>query len=278
MPSSRHAGGARDAARGGSHLPGALGPSGGVGPLRVSEAGSLPARPRGRARRGGDVARQGHAGALQRRPQHLQPQPALRPLVRPEARHAAADGPSAAPGHPQRGLVGPALQRVRDRGSRAGAPGEASLPGEARSRRARSRARSRRSWRRGSSIRAFAAVVSRPCCSTRASSPGSATICARRSSSSPACDPALRPVDLTDAQRDRLARAALELTRRSYRTRGITNDPKRSAALRAAGAPRTDVRHHVFGRDGRPCWDCGTRIRRIEAAGRRLYLCPRCQP
>lgn len=91
-------------------------------------------------------------------------------------------------------------------------------------------------------------------------------------------DPALRPVDLTDAQRDRLARAALELARRSYRTRGITNDPKRSAALRAAGAPRTDVRHHVFGRDGRPCWDCGRRIRRIEAAGRRLYLCPRCQP
>ncbi len=33
----------------------------------------------------------------------------------------------------------------------------------------------------------------------------------------------------------------------------------------------------VFGGDGKPCERCGTAIVRSEAAGRRLYACPRCQ-
>ncbi len=39
-------------------------------------------------------------------------------------------------------------------------------------------------------------------------------------------------------------------------------------------------RHWVYGRQGRPCLRCGTRIRRFKQGGpaRVAYVCPRCQP
>lgn len=36
--------------------------------------------------------------------------------------------------------------------------------------------------------------------------------------------------------------------------------------------------HRVYGRDGKPCVRCGSRIVRIVAAGRSSHVCPKCQP
>lgn len=88
--------------------------------------------------------------------------------------------------------------------------------------------------------------------------------------------PRLRPSDLDAAQRRRLARALLEVPRRSYRTRGI--QPARGMR----GDYLTDTpdrfRFQVFDREGLPCPRCGTPIVRETLAGRRMYACPACQP
>ncbi len=36
-------------------------------------------------------------------------------------------------------------------------------------------------------------------------------------------------------------------------------------------------RHRVYRREGKPCFRCGARIRRVIVAGRSSYFCPRCQ-
>lgn len=36
-------------------------------------------------------------------------------------------------------------------------------------------------------------------------------------------------------------------------------------------------RHRAYGREGKPCFRCGARIRRAVVAGRSSYFCPRCQ-
>ncbi|MBL8384107.1 MAG: endonuclease VIII [Burkholderiales bacterium] len=90
--------------------------------------------------------------------------------------------------------------------------------------------------------------------------------------------PQARPADLSDAQRLALARAALRLTRQSYRTGGVTNDPAVARRLKAAGWDFARYRHRVFERAGAPCHVCGTPIRRLDSGGRGLFLCERCQP
>jgi len=90
--------------------------------------------------------------------------------------------------------------------------------------------------------------------------------------------PLLRPRDCSSAQIAALARSVRDLPRRSYRTGGITNDSDRVKALRRAGRSRSEYRFLVFGRDGQPCYGCGSPIRRMAAAGRRAYFCPVCQP
>lgn len=89
--------------------------------------------------------------------------------------------------------------------------------------------------------------------------------------------PARRPADLDDAQRLALARAALDLTRQSYRTRGITNDVALAKRLKAEGWPFGRYRHWVFERAGDACHVCGTTVERHDTGGRGLFLCPRCQ-
>jgi endonuclease-8 len=76
----------------------------------------------------------------------------------------------------------------------------------------------------------------------------------------------------------RLARQIIIITRRAYRTGGITIDPMRTRALRARGWSFGRRRHFVFGREGQPCHVCGTTVQKAQVAGRRLYSCPRCQP
>jgi formamidopyrimidine-DNA glycosylase len=37
-------------------------------------------------------------------------------------------------------------------------------------------------------------------------------------------------------------------------------------------------RHRAYGREGKPCFRCGSLVRRVIVAGRSSYFCPRCQP
>jgi formamidopyrimidine-DNA glycosylase len=80
-------------------------------------------------------------------------------------------------------------------------------------------------------------------------------------------------VDLTPAERERLATATVHICQRAYATGGVTNDPEGVAAGKAAGLPRRAWRHFAFGRHGKPCPRCGSEIARVEFAGRRIYVC-----
>ncbi|MBE9179755.1 endonuclease VIII [Oculatella sp. LEGE 06141] len=88
--------------------------------------------------------------------------------------------------------------------------------------------------------------------------------------------PTLRPVDCDNEAIARLAEAAIAISRRSYETGGITNDPNLAAQLRQQGVRRQAYRHWVFNREGEPCFVCGTPIVK-DIAGRRYYYCPNCQ-
>lgn len=90
--------------------------------------------------------------------------------------------------------------------------------------------------------------------------------------------PAARPVDLAPAQLETLAHVALRMTRQSYRTRGITNDPALAKRLKAQGLAFGAYRHWVFDRNGAPCHACGHPILRVDFGSRGLYLCEHCQP
>lgn len=90
--------------------------------------------------------------------------------------------------------------------------------------------------------------------------------------------PAMRPIDCASSQITKLAEAAIALPRQSYKTKGITNDLTIANQLKAAGKPRRAYRHWVFGRDGQPCYICGTEIVKVIVSARRVYYCPNCQP
>lgn len=90
--------------------------------------------------------------------------------------------------------------------------------------------------------------------------------------------PLRRPVDCTPQQLQGLADAILRLTRRSYRTGGITNSDTLVKRLRADGVSREALRFRVFAREGQGCYCCGQEIVRETMGGRRAYFCARCQP
>ncbi len=90
--------------------------------------------------------------------------------------------------------------------------------------------------------------------------------------------PAEKPATI-DARRLReLARLTLVLSRRSYRTRGITVTPEIDKALKQKGFAYERRRFYVFGRAGKRCHTCKTKIEVTTVGSRRLYLCPSCQP
>ena len=90
--------------------------------------------------------------------------------------------------------------------------------------------------------------------------------------------PLARPADCSGAQLRRLAKTILELTRRSYRTRGIVNPPATVKRLRAQGlSRREEYRFNTYGRAGMPCFRCGSSIELNHAGGRKMYFCPGCQ-
>jgi endonuclease-8 len=86
---------------------------------------------------------------------------------------------------------------------------------------------------------------------------------------------AMRPKHLDAAQITRLAKAILQLARRAYRSGGVTNELSRARAARRKGDP--DYRFLVYGREGAPCWTCGSPIVRGESSGRGLFHCKVCQ-
>ena len=87
-----------------------------------------------------------------------------------------------------------------------------------------------------------------------------------------------RPTDLSGAQRRKLARVTLSLARRSYKTRGLTNPPKRVAALKRKKLGYERYRFAVFGRAGQRCHSCGDKVAKTIVGSRRLYFCATCQP
>jgi endonuclease-8 len=90
--------------------------------------------------------------------------------------------------------------------------------------------------------------------------------------------PAERPADIDTRRLRELARLTLVISRRSYRTRGITVTPTLDKSLREQGLGFERRRFYVFGRAGKPCHHCGSRIEHTTVGSRRLYLCPDCQP
>lgn len=90
--------------------------------------------------------------------------------------------------------------------------------------------------------------------------------------------PRLRPIDCSDAQLETLAEASKAIPYQSYRYNGITNDLDLANQLQAQGQKRSQYRHWVFSRAGRPCRVCQTPIVKDFASSRRFYYCPVCQP
>jgi len=90
-------------------------------------------------------------------------------------------------------------------------------------------------------------------------------------------NPASKPKELAQRQRNQLGRSTLEISRRAYETGGITNPPRRVAGLKKQGQTRRQYRHAVFGRNDQPCYRCQEFIIKDLLAGRRLYWCPICQ-
>ena len=41
--------------------------------------------------------------------------------------------------------------------------------------------------------------------------------------------------------------------------------------------PLREEVHYVYRRAGKPCWVCGTAVKKMDLAGRTLYWCPVCQ-
>ena len=83
---------------------------------------------------------------------------------------------------------------------------------------------------------------------------------------------------LDRGERGRLARATLEISRRSYETGGVTLPPRLASTLKRQGLKREWRRFFIFGRTDQPCYRCQSSIQREEYQGRRLYHCPGCQP
>ncbi len=90
--------------------------------------------------------------------------------------------------------------------------------------------------------------------------------------------PRRRAADCSASERDRLADRMLALTRRAYRTRGITVPDTRYTELRKTGLTRAAARFWVYGRDKEPCRVCGVEVEQASVGGRKCFWCPACQP
>ncbi|WP_428236947.1 endonuclease VIII [Gracilimonas sp.] len=86
-------------------------------------------------------------------------------------------------------------------------------------------------------------------------------------------DPEFRPRDCSEDQIEALAKHSLELSRRSYKTGGLTTPDDLVKALKEEGTSRKQYRHYAYGRAGKPCYKCGKEIQVVETGGRKIYYC-----
>ncbi len=91
-------------------------------------------------------------------------------------------------------------------------------------------------------------------------------------------NPAAKPAALDAGVLEALASQTLKISRRSYRTRGVTVPPAQAKELKAQGLKYGEYRFFVFGRQGLPCYRCDSLLERATMASRNIFYCPTCQP
>lgn len=90
-------------------------------------------------------------------------------------------------------------------------------------------------------------------------------------------DPALRPAQLERGTLQKVADETLTISRRSYRTHGLTVPDDVAADRKRRGMSFETLRFQVYGREGSPCYACGTEINRRNHGRRGVFICPTCQ-
>ncbi|MAW06970.1 MAG: endonuclease VIII [Halobacteriovoraceae bacterium] len=90
-------------------------------------------------------------------------------------------------------------------------------------------------------------------------------------------NPESRLMDLNLEQKRDLSFWLIEIMNRAYQHKGVTNDLQRERILKSKGIDFESRRFFVFDREDKNCYECNSKIRRIEKSGRRLYFCPKCQ-
>ena len=87
--------------------------------------------------------------------------------------------------------------------------------------------------------------------------------------------PARLAANLKPTELERLRKAIRRVLVRAIEDRGSSI----SNFVDAEGQPgEYQQRHRAYDREGKPCFRCGTKIRRAIIAGRSSYFCRRCQP
>jgi formamidopyrimidine-DNA glycosylase len=87
--------------------------------------------------------------------------------------------------------------------------------------------------------------------------------------------PACLAARLNSAELARLRKAIRRVLQNAIKDRGSSI----SNFVDAEGQPgEYQQRHRAYGRQGKPCFRCGAKIRRAIVAGRSSHFCPRCQP
>ena len=90
--------------------------------------------------------------------------------------------------------------------------------------------------------------------------------------------PCMKPAQLSQQQLILLAESLLDLPRQSYLSGGITHHLATAKKMLQHGGTFEDARFWVFRREGKPCYQCGSRITRQNSGGQPCYLCSQCQP
>jgi formamidopyrimidine-DNA glycosylase len=86
--------------------------------------------------------------------------------------------------------------------------------------------------------------------------------------------PARLAARLSSAELGRLRQSIRRVLQHAIAARGSSI----SDFVDAEGQPgEYQQRHRAYGREGKPCFRCGSKIRRAVIAGRSSYFCPRCQ-
>ncbi|MGA8939853.1 MAG: DNA-formamidopyrimidine glycosylase family protein [Acidobacteriaceae bacterium] len=75
----------------------------------------------------------------------------------------------------------------------------------------------------------------------------------------------------------RIWKDAVGLMRAGMVDRRIVTTRVKDRATKKKGLPLKEEAHYVYRRQGRPCFVCGTKVMKMEMAGRGLYWCPVCQ-